>query len=266
MSVYKNDNPQYLDEALKSIYDEQTLKPDEVVIVMDGPLTEELYHVINNFLKKHQKIVNVIKLDENLGLGNALRIGTDYCNCNYIMRMDADDISVPDRFEKQINYLKKHPEVDCLGGFIEEFNHTIDENKRKREVPLKQEQIINMSKSRNPMNHVTVCIKKSSLELCGGYEEINLLEDYYLWLKMIINGCILENIEDTLVYVRVGNGFNSKRGAKKRIEGWKKLQNYMLLNNLINKRKSFMNMVYINVFVYMPNSLRRIVYDIFLRK
>lgn len=266
MSVYKNDNPEYLDSALKSIYDKQTLKPSEIIIVLDGPLTDELYRVIDQFLANKQEIVKVIKLEKNVGLGNALREGCKYCTYDYIMRMDSDDISVSNRFEVQIDYLNKHPEIDCLGGYIAEFYNSVDEDKRIREVPMKHGEIVKMSKHRNPMNHVTVCIKKEALYKCNGYEEINLLEDYYLWLKMIVNDCKLENMRQTLVNVRIGNGFNSKRGSKQRVEGWRSIQQYMLDNKLINNRTALINMLYIKAFVLMPDFLRKIMYTCFLRK
>ena len=126
MSVYKNDNAEYLKEALKSTYETQTLKPNEIVIVLDGPITEALNEIIDSFVNDHKSIVKVVRLEKNSGLGNALRIGSDYCSHEYIMRMDSDDICLPRRFEKQIAYLKEHPEIDCLGGYIAEFNQSLD--------------------------------------------------------------------------------------------------------------------------------------------
>ena len=123
-----------------------------------------------------------------------------------------------------------------------------------------------MGKKRNPMNHVTACIKRTALQQCGGYQTLLLLEDYYLWLNMIASGCKLANINESLVYVRVGNGFNSKRGSKTRIAGWRVLQDFMLEHNLIDKKQAMANMLYIKMFVYMPGWLKALVYQHILRR
>ena len=266
MSVYFKDDPSFLKLALESIYDKQTRKPDEIVIVFDGPLTDPLNEVLDGFAKGKESVVLYYPLEVNHGLGEALRIGSQQCTGDYILRMDSDDISDPLRFEKQIAYIESHPEIDVLGTDIAEFQNTLDENMRLRVCPPKHQDIVKMGKKRNPMNHVTVCIKKSSLEKCGGYETLLLLEDYYLWVKMIANGCILENLNESLVYVRVGNGFDTKRGSKIRIKGWKHLQRYMLKNGLINRIEAFMNMVYIVGFTYCPQGIRHWVYEKLLRK
>ena len=132
MSVYKNDDPDFLSIALKSIYDDQTVKPDEIVVVFDGPLTDELYAVLNEFQVGKEDVVKYFPQDENHGLGEALRIGSEKCTCDYILRMDSDDISEPYRFERQIAYVETHPEIDVLGTDIAEFNESIDEEMRIR--------------------------------------------------------------------------------------------------------------------------------------
>lgn len=266
MSVYKNDNPLFLKTALESIYELQKRKPDEIVIVFDGPLTDELYYILNNFKKDKENIVKYFPQKTNRGLGEALNIGARKCTGEYIFRMDSDDISNPLRFEKQLAYMEKHPEIDVLGTDIAEFDNSIDEKMRLRICPQNHEDIVKMGKKRNPMNHVSVCIKRTALEKCGGYETLLLLEDYYLWLKMIVSGCKLENINEALVYVRVGNGFDSKRGSKERIKGWKVLQEYMLKHNMINKFEAITNMLYIRGFVYCPKNVKKIVYNKLLRK
>lgn len=265
MSVYKKDDPAHLKEALESIFDNQTRKPDEIVVVFDGPLTDSLYQVLYAFRTGKEDIVFYYPQSNNRGLGEALRIGTQHCNGDYIFRMDADDISAPNRFEKQISYVEQHPHVDVVGTDISEFNSSLDEAMRIRACPAKHEDIVEMGKRRNPMNHVSVCIKKDSLENSGGYLSLQLLEDYYLWLRMIAAGYMFANINESLVYVRVGNGFDSKRGSKDRIVGWKVLQRYMVSHHMINQIESIMNMIYITVFVYTPSWTKRFLYNYFLR-
>lgn len=266
MSVYKNDNSSFLKLALESVWDKQTRKPDEIVVVFDGKLTDDLYSVLNEFRKGKEEYVFYYPQDINCGLGEALRIGSEKCTGDYIFRMDSDDISDSLRFEKQIRYMSEHPEIDVLGTDIAEFNNSLDEDMRLRVCPQKHHDIVKMGKKRNPMNHVTVCMKKSALQECGGYETLLLLEDYYLWLKMIACGCRLENLNESLVYVRVGNGFDTKRGSKERIKGWKVIQRFMLKHKIINKAEAIMNMVYIYGFVYCPVGMKKLVYDKLLRK
>lgn len=267
MSVYKNDDPDFLKIALESIYDKQTVKPDEIVIVFDGPLNADLYAVLDAFKAGREDVVKYYPQEVNRGLGEALKIGSEYCTGDYILRMDSDDVSDPHRFEHQIIYTETHPDIDVVGTDIAEFDQSPDEtDKRVRSCPEKHNDIVKMGKRRNPMNHVSVCMKKKALEKCGGYKSLLLLEDYYLWLNMIASGCKLANIHESLVYVRVGNGFDSKRGSKDRIIGWKVLQNFMLDHGMITKHEALMNMVYIHTFVNTPAWLKKIIYSKVLRK
>ena len=265
MSVYKNDSAEFLKLALESIYDIQIRKPEEIVVVFDGPLTEELYRVLESFKAGKEEVVKYYPQEKNKGLGEALRIGSEKCTGNYIFRMDSDDISDSRRFEKQIAYIEAHPEIDVLGTDIAEFNNTLNEKMRTRACPADHDSIVKMGKRRNPMNHVSVCIKKESLEKSGGYLSLQLLEDYYLWLRMIAAGCKLANINESLVFVRVGNGFDNKRGSRERVAGWRILQQYMISHQMISWRESLLNMVYITVFVYTPSWVKRFLYNRFLR-
>lgn len=267
MSVYKNDDAGFLKTALESVYDKQTKKPNEIVVVFDGPLNESLYTVLNEFQKGKEDIVKYYPQQENKGLGEALRIGSELCTGDYIFRMDSDDISANDRFEKQASFIENHPEIDVVGTDIAEFNtDPYREELRTRICPAQHEDIVTMCKKRNPMNHVTVCIKKDALMKAGGYQTLLLLEDYLLWINMICAGCKLANINESLVYVRVGNGFDGKRGSKERIIGWKHLQDKMLEGGIITKREAFLNMVYIRLFVNTSPKLKSFLYKRFLRK
>ena len=267
MSVYKNDNPDYLKLALESIYDKQTKKPDEIVIVFDGPITDCLNKVLGDFKRGKESIVKYLPQEVNKGLGEALRIGSEQCTGDYIFRMDSDDISAEDRFEIQSKYIENHQDVDVVGGDFEEFNKSPSElNLRKRSCPLTYEEIVKMGKKRNPMNHVTVCIKKTSLEKAGGYLPLKYVEDYYLWIRMIKAGLKLANINKTLVYVRIGNGFTNRRGYKEQILSWQVLQDYMFDNHMISRQESRRNMRYIRFFVNAPSWFKNMVYKFFLRK
>lgn len=262
MSVYYKENPEYLKLALDSIIN-QTLVPNEIVLVEDGSLTDELNFLIKKYQKKY-KILKVIKLEKNSGLGIALSEGLKHCSYEYVARMDSDDISLPDRFEKQINYMTEHPEIDVLGGNIYEFKNNIDEEMRLKKMPANDEFFSYMLK-RNPINHVTSCFKKDAVLECGSYQSLLYLEDYYLWVRMFNNGKKFENLDEVLVYVRIGNGFEKRRGNKKQIVGWKCLQQYMLDNKMITKKRYFCNMLNIYLLCYCPTTIRKIAYKFILR-
>ena len=266
ISVYKRDNPVWIEEALNSIYDGQIRKPDEIYIVIDGPVPDSIKEILFRFKDKNKSIVVLHQIEKNVGLGEALKIGSEKCKGDYIFRMDSDDISHPLRFQKQIEYIEKHPDVDVLGGNICEFIESINEKIRVRMCPVDMEGIIKLSKIRNPMNHVTVCIKKESLMKCGGYEGLLLLEDYYLWVKMISSGMKLENINEILVYVRLGREFEERRGDPVRIKGWFFIQKFMLRRKMIGILTLLCNMVGIIVFTYAPVGLRKFIYRKFLRR
>lgn len=266
MSVYHKDSPEFLATALKSIYEDQTRKPDEIVVVADGPITNGLQRVLDDFRVGKEDIVNYYYLERNCGLGEALRIGTQKCRGDYIFRMDSDDVSVPERFEKQIKYVENHPETDVLGTDIAEFNDENDNYKRIRSCPAEHKDIVRMGKRRNPMNHVSVCMKRSALEKSGGYKPLLLLEDYYLWLRMIVAGCKMANLNVPLVNVRVGNGFESKRGAKARAVGWRVLQDYMVEHGMISRFTACTNMICIHAFVRTPTVVKKLLYNRILRK
>ena len=267
MSVYKNDNPEHLKSALNSIYEEQTKKPDEIIIVFDGPIPETLLNVLNEFRKDKEEIVKFFPQATNRGLGAALKIGSEHCSGDYIFRMDSDDVSAPNRFEIQAKHVEEHPEIDVLGSDIAEFNMSPDEKDlRKRVCPAEHSDIVKMSKKRNPMNHVSVCIKKSALKKAGGYQPLLYTEDYFLWLRMIVSGCVFANINEPLVLVRVGNGFDARRGHKELIPSWKKLQQYMVEHKMITRSKARRNMFSINCFVRTPRWIKKIAYSLLLRK
>lgn len=266
LSVYSKEKAEYLDLALDSITGKQTLMPTEVVIVKDGELTEDLDKVLDKYKKKYPQIVNFVKLEKNSGLGIALQIGLDNCKYDYIMRMDTDDVACPDRFEKQMNYMKKHPDVSIVGGTIGEFDSSPDEELRIKTMPLSYDKVYKYAKFRNPLNHMTVCFRKKDVLEVGSYQPMLYLEDQYLWSRMLVAGKKIENMPDLLVKVRIGNGFYERRGSKNYIKGWKKLQNYLYEQKVITLPQKIRNSLGMRVIVYSPNWFRKFLYDKVLRK
>ncbi|MFK7779738.1 MAG: glycosyltransferase [Candidatus Gracilibacteria bacterium] len=212
MSIYHKEKSEYFNRAMQSIWDEQTIKPDEIVLVQDGPLTDDLYKSIDEWKTKLKDNFIVISLEKNVGLGSALNKGIKHCSYELIARMDTDDISLPKRFEKQLKAFEEK-DIDVCSAFISEFEN--DENKilSYRKLPENHEDIVKYSKMRTPINHAVTMFKKSVVEQAGGYKHMLWMEDYYLCVRMIINGAKFYSLQDTLLNVRAGNSILVRRGG-----------------------------------------------------
>lgn len=266
MSVYIKEKPEYLKKSLDSVFN-QTLKPNEVILVKDGPLTLELEKIINNF-SNTKSTLKIIPLEKNVGLGEALRIGVEKCNYELIARMDTDDICKSNRFERQIECFKKNPELDMVGSWTDEFQE-IDgkiEVKSIRKVPEYKEEIIKKLKKSNSFNHPTIMYKKKSVIKAGNYsEEFNCLEDYYLWVRMAIRGMNFYNIQDSLIYFRITPDTSKRRGGIKMLKGDIKLHNRFQKLGFINSKEKFRNIFVWMTYRMMPSKLRKKLQENFLR-
>lgn len=270
MSVYKSDNAEYLLRAIESVTIDQTLKPAQLVLVKDGPVSEEIDAIIT----KMQPTLNnigiefaVISKEVNAGLAAALNTGLEYCKYEYVARMDSDDVSLPNRFELELPYIADNPSISVLGGGITEFEDDEKVPIQARIVPQKHDEIVDMLRTRNAMNHVTVVFKKSDIVKLGGYSEnFGKLEDYKLWVDAVCAGLKLQNISDVCVNVRVGAGFIERRSNKREIQDWDMLQEYLKKAKLIGNGKALINKLYIRVFIYMPAWMKKIAYKTILRK
>ncbi len=266
MSLYYKEKPEYLSECLESIFN-QTLIPNEIVLVKDGPLTEELEEVVQRVLDQNPKIFRIIPLKENVGLGKALAIGVKECTYDLIARMDTDDIAREDRFERQIKKFKDDKQLDIVGSHIIEFDKSIDNILARRIVPLSHDEILAFSKKRNPYNHMTVMYKKKSVIDAGNYKHVHGLgyEDYDLWVRMLMNGCKAENINDFLVYARTGVDMFKRRGNKERLKTALYFRKRMY-NEGFTSLTEYLTSSTANVIVsILPNSLRSIIYKKLLR-
>ena len=213
MSIYKAEKPSYLTMSLNSVLN-QTLQASEIIIVEDGPLTTDLYAILDEFESKNP-IIRRLRLSENHGLGYALCEGLKYCRYELVARMDTDDICKPNRFEVQVKFMETHPEVDVLGSWIDEFYETKENVISVRRVPENSKELYEFGKKRNPMNHPTVMFRKSSVLKAGSYQTCMLLEDYYLWVKMLKMGMVFYNIQESLLYFRLSHDIYKRRGGLK---------------------------------------------------
>ena len=265
MSVYFKENPNWLEYSIESMMN-QTVKPDEFVLVEDGPLTEELDSVVEKYAEKYPKILNVVKIEKNGGLGPALKLGVENCRNEYIARMDSDDYSVPDRIEKELNMFLENPDLGMVGSNVSEFIDDIDNVVSSVVLPESNEDIIKFSKKRNPFRHPSVLFKKSVVMSAGNYREYYLCEDYDMWLRMIRNNCRCYNIQDVLVYMRIGADFYKRRGGSKYFKSKKKFKKEQLENGYFTKLEYYKSVIPHAIVCYMPNNLRDLVYRKLLRK
>ena len=264
LSIYNRESPISLCQSLDSIF-VQTVSPNEVVLVEDGPLSSELNDIISEYSAKYP-ILKIIPLPTNQGLGKALNEGLKHCSYDIVARMDTDDIAKPDRFEKQIRVFQEHPELDVVGAWIDEFEETTSNIISTRKLPEVHDDICQFAKKRNPENHPVIMFRKQAVLAAGGYQHFPLFEDYYLWIRMLQNGAKFYNIQESLLYFRFSPAMFKRRGGLKYVTTELRFQNQLRNLGFITSSEYLYN-VFIRVITrMMPNSLRAILYKKALRK
>lgn len=266
MSVYEKEKAEYLDKSIYSILVNQTQKPDEFVLVCDGPLTPELYEIIDKYECLFPNIFKTYKTELNEGLGKALNYGLSKCNNEIIIRADSDDICDPERIKVQYEYLDNHPDIAIISSYIDEFDDDWEKPKHIKYLPLSSAELAKMAKFRNPINHMAAAFRREAVLKIGSYHHLPFVEDYELWVRALINGYKLANIDKILVHARVGNGMVRRRSNKQYISSWQVLNKYMLTNRMINSIEYLRNMMAVRAFVYMPPIIKEILYNNILRK
>lgn len=266
-SAYKNDKSEFVRVALDSMLINQTVKPTEIVLVRDGQVPEVLDKLLNEYEARYPEVFNIIRLNQNGGLGNALKLGVENAKYDIIARMDSDDICLPNRFELQLKYLEQHPEVDILGGQISEFIGIPENIIGKRVVPCTNSEIYNFMKSRCAFNHMTVMFHKDAVLKAGNYQDWFWNEDYYLWVRMMKTKCQFANVPEVLVNVRSGADLYARRGGRKYYESEKGIKKLQLDNKMITKMeyRYFVAQRYV-IQILMPNWLGGWVFRTLARK
>lgn len=265
MSVYYKENPSFLRTSMESIY-QQTVPTDDFVLICDGPLTDDLASVINSMQSKFGKVLHVIRLEKNQGLGNALRIGVNACRNELIARMDSDDISRPDRCEKELSFLSAHPEISIVGGWIEEFITVPEQIESVRAVPETSDRILEFAKKRNPFNHPSVMYRKKDVLAVGNYPDTQYIQDYYLWIFMLMAGFKGHNLQEPLVWMRADSNLFKRRSGKTYRKTQIELFKYMKDQKFITNRQYVKSCTLRSVSSIAPNPLRRFVFKKVLRK
>ena len=240
MSVYEKEHPEYFRQAMDSMIN-QSVKPDEIVLVEDGPLTEELYAVVKEYEEKYPGLLHIVMNENNLGQGIAFNRGLLECKNELIAHMDTDDIAVIDRCEKQLLFFDANPDVAVLGGQIEEFIMSKEQIIGKRVVPERDQDIKKYMGKRCPLNHVTVMYKRQAVLAAGNYQDWFCNEDYYLWIRMAKIGCIFANLPETLAFVRVNDSSYARRGGKDYFQSEYRIQKLLLHNNVIGRVRFLIN-------------------------
>ncbi len=264
MSIYAKETTANARACFDSLL-AQTVPADEWVIVEDGPLTEELYALLDEYQANNPDLIKRVPLEQNQGLGLALREGVLHCSNELIARMDTDDVAREDRFELQIKMFEEDPDLDVCGSHIKEFITTPEECTSERKVPLTDEDIKQYQKKRDGFNHVTVMFKKSSVLKAGNYQHALLMEDTLLWVNMILAGAKCANIDDYLVFVRTGKDMFERRGGYAYYKKYKKGRKMVYDTGYISWWDYTFTLMVQFVVAMVPNRIRRFIFEKMLR-
>ena len=264
MSVYRKENPEFLRQALDSVFN-QTAVPAEVVLVEDGPLTDELYALLDDYGRNHPELKRV-PLPENRGLGLALQEGILHCSNELVARMDTDDISVATRFERQLAEFEKNPSIDICGSHIKEFEGTPDHIVAERRVPFTHDDCKRYQRRRDAFNHVSVMFRKTAVLKADNYQHCPLMEDTLLWANMFKTGATAMNIDDYLVLVRIGNDMYERRGGMAYFKKYRKARRVIYQTGFISWWDYAYTILIQFIVAIMPNSLRGFIFKKILHK
>ena len=263
MAVYGKEKPEFFRQSIESMR-AQTLPFSDFVLVCDGALTHELNEVISWAQEEMDEKLQIIRLKENKGLGKALRTGVPRCRCSVIARMDSDDISRPDRCERQFRIIERDG-YDLVSGTLQEFVREPGDMDRLRVLPRTSEEILQYAKKRNPFNHPCVMFRKESVLRVGSYQDFPGFEDYYLWIRMLRKGCKGYNVQEVILDMRTGNGMYDRRGGRDYLYWVLRFQRYLYCKNFITKKEYIQNCLVRTTVGAIPGGAREKFYHVFLR-
>lgn len=266
MTTYYKETAKNLDISLRSITDDQTVLPDQIVLVLDGPIGNELERIVSKYVERYPETIDVVRLSKNVGQGMASAEGIKHCKNDIIARMDSDDISIGTRFETQISIFEKNSSVSVVGGYIGEFEDNPNLIRLVRSVPEKHDDICKMFKLRNPINNVTVMYKKEALERAGGYTKERANEDFSIYVRMLATGSVFYNIPKILVNVRTGKDMMKRRGDINIFFAWCKNQKILLDSKNTNVLSYIISCLGCLFFILTPVGMKRFLYKNILRK
>ena len=259
MSVYHSEKAEYLNRSLQSVWDDQSLKPNQIVLIEDGPLGEELHKVIDKWKERLQDVFCIVKNEKNIGLTKSLNKGIQYITSELIARADSDDISMPTRFALQEKFLAEHPDVDILGGAMQEFNEDND-CLNVRRYPSTHEQARKYIMKASPLAHPSVMMRKKIFDEGLRYnEEYRTSQDVALWFDALNVGYHIANLDDIILHFRQNSSVFKRRG---RAKAWNEFKIYI---KGIYRKKGLFTFYYVYplsrlLFRLMPARLIELVY------
>lgn len=264
MSIYYKESPVYFNQAMESIWDQQTLKPDQIVLVEDGPLTPELYNVIREWKKKLGNILDVLSLEKNIGTGGAKSAGLEKCKGEYIAVMDTDDISTPERFEKQIRFLEKNIDIDVVGCFLEEINEKNEIIKNIVIYPTKHDELYVFFSKRDPIAHPTAMFRSSFFDKGVKYlSSLVMAEDTLLWYQGFLNNCKLGNIDYIGLKFRRNYEFYKRRANWQKTIGLLKFRLFHINRDLHYGIKADIYAIAYFLMSISPSFVKKLLYKLF---
>jgi glycosyltransferase involved in cell wall biosynthesis len=264
LPVYARDDPAQLVRAFRSAVDEQTLRPTEALIVRDGPIPEALAAVLDELVATSPVPARVLPLERNVGLADALTAGLEVCAYDVVARMDADDVAVPERFAKQLALLDTG--FDLVGAGLYEFEDDESVTIGVRTPPTGEEHIKRYARFHDPFNHPTVVYRRAAVQAAGGYVPVGLMEDYWLFARMLASGARAENIPEPLVKYRVGAGAYRRRGGLAQLRAELRLQRLMRRAGITTPLQMLRNVVIRGGYRLVPEGLRKIAYRALLQR
>lgn len=265
MALYSKEEPEFFQKAVNSML-EQTVRPDEFVLVVDGPLTAELNACVEEYQIAYPNLFKIVRIKSNCGLGKALNIGINQCSNDIIARMDSDDISKADRCEKQLQRFCDNPNLDIVGSYADEFDGDVHNVISTRTVPIESETIYDFSKKRSAFNHPSVMLKKTSVLRAGNYSSLKRNQDLDLFGRMMFLGCTAENISESLLFYRCSDNLLRRR------KSWENVSSYIhIIRNFWKMGYSSLSdycfAVVTQMLVYvLPISFQKWVYKHIIRK
>jgi GT2 family glycosyltransferase len=258
VSTYGRDDPGYLRDAVLSSTTSQTRPPDEVVLVQDGPVPGELAATIARLVAELPMPVVHLELPANVGLGPALDAGLAASSHEVVARMDADDVSVPERFERQVAVIEAG--ADIVGSGLLEFGDSVEDIVGRRTPPTEPDEIRRVIRFRDPFNHPTVVYRRSAVLAAGGYTDMALLEDYLLFTRMVEAGARPANLAEPLVYYRVGAGAYARRGGFALLRSELRLQRRFRELGITSRAEYLRNVVVRGSYRLVPEDVRKVAY------
>jgi glycosyltransferase involved in cell wall biosynthesis len=258
LPVYARDDPAQLDRAFRSAVHEQTLRPTEALIVRDGPIPEALAAVVDELIATSPVPTRMLPLEQNVGLAEALTAGLEVCTYDVVARMDADDVALPERFAKQLALLDTG--FDLVGAGLYEFEDDEAVTIGVRTPPTGEEHIKRYARFHDPFNHPTVVYRRAAVQAAGGYVPVGLMEDYWLFARMLASGARAENIAEPLVKYRVGAGAYRRRGGLKQLMAELRLQRMMRRAGITTPLQMLRNVVIRGGYRLVPEGIRKVAY------